>query len=581
VILNLLHRPETPAFDALFQWQQRLAHDLKLKVTVMVDLANLQRADMVAAIKSDAAAHGDEIGFWFSAPGQVIADADNGGAEPFLWLYDRDDKARIIAGCLERFERVFGFKPKTVGSYHMDAESLGLLKSISPETRITIAGCFEEGVRVFHGCNHSWYLFNEGMPWNPWWPSRGHSLRPASSPEDAVDIVAVPHLIRDLVLSVEGRNDFFASHPQNIQRAMANDGARHDYDYNLLLQHQLQEDFNDGYSWAHVFVGPNWLSNNHNIEDSDEITQGIYREYLEHFALERDAGRVTDMHMTEFADWFRAARPPGTPQVALAKDVLYGSDKHYVWYVDGNLRATLDATQGGSLCDLRPYAARFASSTGPHTDAMAMGSYPYLIHSQHRTGFPNHFRDGARTTALVTLEDETIDLCTCPTRVEGLERDGHGTHVHFSPAALEFAVGTVTLETRVRFAPGGEIHVTRRVRLPDGFTGHASLTEYVKACYGYTEYPEKLHGVQLEVDGTDATSLEFAYKSRSRRSSGATHATAVVPQIGARLSLETAQASVAGEILEGFIFSPFYTLKLEFDLRQSQEVTTCLRVSPA
>ena len=579
LILNLLHRPESAAFDDLFRWQQRLAHDLKLKVTVMVDLANLARPEIIETIKADAAQYGDEIGFWFSRPGAVIAGEDNGGLEPFLWLYARSEKEQILRGCLDRFKAVFGAYPATVGSYHMDAESLELLTTISPQTVCTIAGCFEEGVRVFHGCNHSWYLFNEGMPWNPWYPSKGHSLRPAASSDDAVGIVAVPHLIRDLVLSVEGRNDFFASHPQNIQRAMANNGADHPYDFNLLLQHRLQEDFNDGYSWAHVFVGPNWLSGNHNIEDSDEVTQGIYREYLEHFATERSRGDLTDMHMAEFAAWFRVNRPIGLPQVALAKDVLYGSNKQYFWYVDGDLRVTLDAAQGGSIGDLRPYAARYSASTGADSSSLAMGSYPYLIHSQHRTGYANHFSDGSRTTALVRLGDQTIDLCTCPTRFEAVTKAADGaTVVQLSPALLEFASGTAQLVTTYRFERGGRIQISRRITMPDQPEARFFVTEYIKASYGFTEYPLSLHGVILEIDGASPALLEYAYRSRSRQSTGATRVSAIVPQIGASLSLQTAQSALSGSITEGFLFNPYYTLSLEFGVSCDEEVVTCLTV---
>ena len=579
MILNLVHRPESAAFDDLFRWQQRLAHDLKLKVTVMVDLSNLSRPEIIQTIKADAARYGDEIGFWFSNPGAMIADEDNGGLEPFLWLYSRDEKEQILRGCLDRFASVFGAYPATVGSYHMDAESLELLLLISPQTVCSITGCFEEGVRVFHGCNHSWYLFNEGMPWNPWIPSKGHSLRPAASSEDALDIVAVPHLIRDLVLSYEGRNDFFASHPQNVQRAMANDGTDHPYDFNLLLQHRFQEDFNDGYSWAHVFVGPHWLNGNHNIEDSDEITQGIYREYLEHLAELRTRAELTDMHMAEFAAWFKAHRPIGMPQVALAKDVLYGSNKQYFWYVDGDLRVTLDATQGGSIGDLRPYAARYCASTGSDSSSLMMGSYPYLIHSQHRTGFAHHSSDGSRTTALVRLGEETIDLCTCPTRFERVSQDSDGaTVVQLSPATLEFISGTALLTTIYRFERGGRIHVSRRIAMPDQPEARFFITEYVKASYGFTEYPLDLHGVVLTLDGATPAMLEFAYRSRSRQSAGATHATAGVPQIGASLTLETAQSALSGSVTEGFLFNPYYTLSLEFTAACDQEVVTCLTV---
>lgn len=578
MILNLLHRPERPEHDHLFRWQQRVAHDLGLKVTVMLDFANLSRTELIETIKADQRDFGDELGFWFSGAGRVIADDHNGGLEPFLWLYPREEKERILRGCLDKFREVFGAYPVTVGSYHMDAVCLELLKDISPETRVTIAGCFEEGVRVFHGCNHSWYLFNEGMPWNPWYPSKGHSLRPAASSEDAVDIVAVPHLIRDLALSYEGRNDFFASHPQNIQRAMANDGANHPYDFNLLLQHQLQEDFNDGYSWVHVFVGPNWLSQNHNIEDSDEITQGIYRDYLEHFARMRDQNELTDMYMAEFGAWFKQHRAIGQPQVALGKDVLYGSGKHYFWYVDGEMRVTVDATQGGSIGDLRPYAARFSASTGPDSRQLAMGSYPYLIQSQHRTGYPNHSRDGSRTTAVIRYGEERIDLCTCPTRVSSITRDETGTTLQLSAAKLEFSMLSAELETTYRFGKDGRIHISRRIVNATQPEARFSILEYVKASYGFTEYPEPMHGITLELHGEESQTLEFAYRARSRKVRHAHSATARVPQIGAGLKLEAVSSAIAGEIVEGFVFNPFYTLTLEFAAGVNEEVRSCLSV---
>ena len=69
-------------------------------------------------------------------------------------------------------------------------------------------------------------LFNEGMPWGPWYPAQNNTLRPATDEDEWSGMVAVPHLCRDLALSYEGRNEIsFATHPANVQRAMANEGS--------------------------------------------------------------------------------------------------------------------------------------------------------------------------------------------------------------------------------------------------------------------------------------------------------------------------------------------------------------------
>ena len=541
----------------------------------MLDGANLERPEVIAATLKDIRQFGDDVGIWLNPSSETrLADVNNGGEEPFLWLQSEAEKRRLLESMHSSFISAFGFEPSCAGAYHLDQTSMAMLTEIMPQTKTVIAGCFEEGVRVFHGCNHSWYLFNEGMPWNPWYPSKTHALKPASSEDDWTGLVAVPHLIRDLVLSYEGRNDFFASHPQNVQRAMANDGASHPYDYNLLEQHRLQEDFNHGYSWVHVFVGPNWLSNNHNIEDSDEITQGIYLDYLEHFAAMKTRGELTDMTMPEFGVWFKANRQIGQPQVALAKDVLYGSGKQYVWYADSSLRATLDATQGGSLGDLRPYAASYSAFTGADSPRLAMGSYPYLIQSQHRTGYPNHFRDGSRTTCVISVNDSSLDLALCPTKVVSLEQNEEGVRVRLAAVNLPLEGITASLMTTVIFR-GGRIE-TRRVIHSDQLDTVFKLREVVKGCYGFTEYPEDLRGIRLNLDGQ---SLEYAYRSRHLHATDAKIALATVPQIGAKLELLALTSAVRGEVIEGFVFNPFYTLALEFAVLPNEEVRSCLKVS--
>jgi hypothetical protein len=462
-----------------------------------------------------------------------------------------------------------------VGSYHLDAESLRILKELAPSIQIAVAGCFEEGVRVYHGCNNSWYLFSEGMPWAPWYPSRTHSLRPAQNEADSLGIVAVPHLSRDLVLSYEGRNDFFATHPANVQRAMANDGMNNPYMYNLVDQHRLQADFNDGFAYVHIFVGPAWMSNDSSIQDTDDVTQGLYREFLEYFVELRKQGQATDMQMSEFAAWYRENIPIGKPQAALAKEMLYGTGKHYFWYLDAFTRVLVDATQGGSIGDLRPYAAQIESHTGADAKALWYGSYPYLIQSQHRTGNSYHYADGSRTTLLVTRKDETLDLATVRVKVAEVIRAANGIILRLTPATLTFSDGaSVSIETTYRFLGGGKILIERK--LLEGEDVQAQ--EYVKACWGLTEYPEDLRNVILTVSGKTSEEMRYEYRSREIRSEAVTAVAAQIPQIQTKISLQTEGTCESGAVMEGYLFSPYFTLTLNGALRAGKVMRTWLNI---
>ena len=199
MILNLIHRPATGRLRSMFDLQQQMAHSLGLKVTVLIPYDTMFEPDIVQGLLEDHSRYGDELGIWF---GEIATDRMNEVfecREPFLWLHTQENKRRIIDTVLHKFSAVFGCAPRAVGSYHLDAESMRLLHETCPEVQTCIAGCFEEGVKVFHGCNNSWYLFNEGMPWGPWYPAQNNTLRPATDEDEWSGMVAVPHLCRCLL----------------------------------------------------------------------------------------------------------------------------------------------------------------------------------------------------------------------------------------------------------------------------------------------------------------------------------------------------------------------------------------------
>jgi len=580
--LNLLHRIYPGSGYPFILLQQSYAHELGLKVTLMVQIDAMQDPSIVADVKRFHEQYGDEIGLSLSLGYDSPEFRERiGGPAEFLWLYNTSEKRFIIQLGVDYFRKTFGHDPRSVASYHLDSVSVQILHEICPSVEIAVAGCFEEGVKVFHGCNNSWYLFTEGMPWGPWYPSKTHTLRPAENENDWSGIIGVPHLSRDLSLSYEGRNDFFASHPANAQRGLANVGYEHPYDYNLCDLYRYQEDFNKGFSYYNVFVSAGWLAGHPTIQDPSEVSQKLYRDLLEYFVELRSQGKLTDLYMHEFASWYRQNLPIGTPEVYLAKEVLYGSKKHYFWYIDPSMRVLVDANQGGSIGDLRPYVGRVPVATGSDQKELMIGSYPYVIQSIYRTGTQHHFLDGSRTTLLVTHADETLDLCACQTRVDQIAREEFGTRLTLTPAQLVFSDGLEISIATEYFFTNGAIQMTRRLLQSSDPTVSLNAREYLKGCYGVTEYPEDMRGITLSVDGDHPQALEYIYGRRVLCSPNARLVTAVIPQITTSVSLESVTPAQSGCAVEGMLFSPYYTLALDYILSLDREISTWLKLGYA
>jgi len=557
-----MHRPTQGPLYSIFKQQQDLVHRIGLKATIFLHYRDLFDETIVADALRYEREFGDEIGLALhdlSGPGLVEAGH-------FIWLHYLDRKREILQIIIEKYRDVFGRGTTSAASYHFDASSLQILKTLAPEIQAVVGGCFEEGVRVFHGCNHSWHLFNEGMPWNPWYPSRSHTLRPAADETDAAGVVAVPHLMRDMSLAYEGRNDFWASHPPNIIRGMGNDASFCPYDLNLIDQFRMQEEWNDGYSYYNTFVGSSWLTWNHNSEYPPEVAWELYTKFLNYLAELKRQGKVHDMTLTEYGCWHRKHRSIGRAEVYWAKEMLYGSGKHYFWMADPNRRILIDSTQGGSIGDLRPYVGRVPVTTGPDTSHRQIGSYPFLIQSQHRTGSAHHYADGARTTLLIGNGEETIDACTLRAKVDRVTNTGSEAGVVLTPVSFRFANGLEgELITSYTFLPNGNTKIERIISKLSNPDAELTLTEYFKGAPGTTEYPEDMHGIRLSMDGAAPQEVEFNYSGETFESHGSSRVSAFVPQTRTCIELvsENGPAKL-GSLCIGPLFSPYFTLSLHY-----------------
>lgn len=567
MIFNLIHRPQ---MSETYDFQRKCAHDLKLKATIMIPTKSLENTAIIKQAMEDHERYGDEIGIWIS-PMKSQPNTQ-------VWLLSEADKRVTVKYSIDKYKEIFGYAPKSVGNYLMDSQIISIIKEYCPEVTAVVAGCFEEGVKVFHGCNNSWYLFSEGMTWNPWYPSKTHSARPAKDENDWAGVVAVPHLSRDLVLGYEGRNDFFASHPANIQRGLANDGYIHEYDFNLADQYRMQEDYNNGFSYYQIHVGPGWLHGNPNIIDNDEITQTLYRETLEYMAKLKEEGELNDMYLSEFAEYYKNNIPINHSDIGVGKDILFGSGKQYFWLYNKSYRILIDTFQGGSIGDLRPYIGQYASFTGVDSDNLTMNSYPYIIQSQYRSGAKNHHEDGSRTTLLVRHNGEELDMCNYPTRIENVVRMGNSAELTLTPAELIFKDGfTVKIQTVLGFEDNGTVNITRKIVSVSDTTAELEIEEYVKGCYGFTEYPENMKNIELFAG--DEKIFDYAYSGTESVSNNENRVSVKIPQINTIAELTAVTNSESVSVADGHLFSPFYTMKLKYNITENiKEVKSCLKL---
>ncbi|HEY8462700.1 MAG TPA: hypothetical protein VIM29_01505 [Bacillota bacterium] len=605
-IVNIIHRPEmvpeylekeaaqgqkeditrqaviTASLD-IFKTQQRLAHENGLKTTIQMTYSSLFNEEAIALAKEHHRIYGDEIGTTLlGLPCKEFREKYK--TKDFcIWHFSMEDKKAIVQDVFEKFYEVFGFYPASTGSYYMDAELINYIKERYPSVKCAVATCWEEGPKAYWNANNSWYTFNDGGPWSAWIPSKYNSHCPASGEEDDSGIVAIPHLSRDLLAVFDGPGSFYGTHPQNVLRGMVYKDGEYPYLYNLIDQYRALAKYNNGFSYNMVFVGPGWMSKQGRWEAPYSLLEKSYSDCMAYYGELKKNGQAEDLTMAEFADWFRENRSYTQPTCALWKDILCGSNKQIFWYLDPYMRTCVDMNQGGALIDLRPYVAKLVRPVGIGTKHIWDCSYPYLIQAFYRAGYFTHYAgEGSIKSCKVSYGSEEVDLCLCRTKAK-FSQVGEDRILTLDPVKIEFQDLTVTLVSTFTFTEGtGEIKISRKITSMSKPGAEVHLNEYITACYGTTEYPEDLSGIILKCTGAEGVKeLDYQYKCREESMSGVTKLEALVPQVETKIEVFPVGDQVDGYIREGYAFSPMYTLGLTKNLKENEELVTCLKVVKA
>lgn len=242
------------------------------------------------------------------------------------------------------------------------------------------------------------------------------------------------------------------------------------------------------------------------------------------------------------------------------------------------MRALVDTFQGGSIGDLRPFNKMYSSFTGADSEFLMMNSYPYVIQSQYRTGVKHHFEDGSRTTAYVIHHEEKKDMCFYQTKIENVERSGDDVVLTLTPVTITFSDGFwVTVQTVYTFTLSGKIEVKRKILKSADDSADLYIEEYVKASYGYTEYPENMKDLKLFVG--DEEIGNYAYSAKKFASDKARLVSVEIPKLFCRMELSAESEPVSVALNDGTLFSPFFTMKIKYDCtNQKEEVISWLNL---
>ena len=500
-------------------------------------------------------------------------------------MFSMEDKKAIVKDVFGKFYERFGFYPESTGSYYMDAELTNFIKEEYPSVKCAVATCWEEGPKAYHTCNNSWYTFMDGGPWAPWIPSKQNTHAPAANEEEDSGIVAIPHLSRDLIACYDGNGSNFGTHPQNVLRGMIYDTETWEYPYlyNLIDQYRYLAKFNNGYAYNMQFVGPGWMNKMGRWDAPYELLKKSYEDGCAYYGKLKKEGKLTDMTMSEFADYYREKKHYTEPECALWRDILYGSKKQLFWYCDPYMRACVNMEQGGAIVDLRPYVAKLEWPVGIGTPHIQDASYPFLIQEKYRAGYFTHYAgEGTVRSAKVCYNGEEVDLCLCRTKAH-FSQEGDSRILTLDPVEIVFADLTVSLQTVITFTEGSSsIKIERNILSMSNPDADVTINEYMVGCYGTTEYTEDMSSLSLEID-TDGNTIKlpYEYKCREESAGNAKRVSCTLPPIETKVSMECEGRDKAGYIKEGYAFSPMFTLGYTGKLQEKEVFTTWLNLEKA
>ncbi len=282
----------------------------------------------------------------------------------FLSGYSQDERIKLIDAVFAEFKQKFGYYPRSVGAWWVDAFSLDYMKRKYGITGVLgISDQYDlDGYQVW------------GTYWStPFYPSRLHAGIPARTARDKLDIVTFRWAARDPL------NGYYGSSKHTGSLYSLQDfstiGLPDDYYRELVELYAIQKEFNE---FGQITVGLE-------ADYSPETYSQNYARWLDVVKNLEEQG-VNVSTMQEFSEWYRKKFNELSPAHLIETDDLLGKSKKMLWFQSSFYRIGFlyDYTaQEARVIDFRTYHGDFQEPfySSPNKQFNLSINLPFFIDS--------------------------------------------------------------------------------------------------------------------------------------------------------------------------------------------------------
>jgi hypothetical protein len=278
----------------------------------------------------------------------------------FLNGYRPEDRYKLIDTYMAKFQKTYGYTPRVVGAWYIDAQSLAYLRQ--KYSVIAVINCDEQyetdQYRLWGGHIGSSYI-----------PSARHALQPSPSRNNRIDLVISRWAQRDLF-------NFYGRSKASLFSLQINDypqlGLDHSYFQSLVSLYQDHT----GHDFSAIHIGL----------ENDDVSPGNRLQIAENYRFLKaqiDQGRLRLVFIEDYSSDMLRFYPVVSPQYAyLTSDPTSRTDGDVYWYQSHLYRIGLrQIGEKTEIIDLRLYHPTLYEEfyDTPNTSSFLYAETPYII----------------------------------------------------------------------------------------------------------------------------------------------------------------------------------------------------------
>lgn len=236
----------------------------------------------------------------------------------FLTGYELSEREKLIDTAFDKFKKIFGVYPKSVGAWWIGSYSLNYMqKKYGITTALIVADQYSTDNYQIWGQYFS----------TPYYPSKKNALHPSQTLESKLPVVITQWAPRD-PFNAYGNGVF-----ESTFSTQANDYLDyHNLDtkyFSKLVDIYTNQPLN---KFSHLVVG---LENSYSWQNY----KNEYENQIKTLVDKRERGQFKIIELQDFANWYQNNFPNLSPEQIIVADDPLGSFKKVVWFMNPYYRA--------------------------------------------------------------------------------------------------------------------------------------------------------------------------------------------------------------------------------------------------